>query len=841
MSRPPMTTAASCSSSASTCPFMRTEFLKWILWWLIAVILLLALSLRGQAQEAQVDSGTLQEAGTTKGRRCAPFKLNFSGCNVSKSGGPYVITCAVHVVAGFTATANANFSYSTTNQNWHAWNGSDRLIGLIYSGTACAQHSVNGNKVELTSRFCCGTASNPGGDPNSIQFSNGGISFSGITNPLTTRRFVVQSCNGSAPSAPSFDVLRYGEGVSAFSSEGCSGYPIWDETCDTPSVGSSTVENGSSVGQLPVRDAGSGKYKSQTPLVVVDVKKFSGADWCAQVNAADTAYSGRRAILSVTSAMSGLTACTTSISLSSGHQLQFGAGLFDVGVQSRRAGIVIGHAINNIDIGGAGRAVTTLYYTSHNVGVGNGFPWGSAIGIGTVGTCTGVSDAANGIRIHDIRFIDRNTGSALASAHNPSAIDGACTTDVTIENNQFTDIKGNGAITVTGNWGSFTGATNYFDRNNIFDGTIAGGGAELNADNSANWNNYYVLNNTISYYPCGIGVSHAFQGIVSGNKLDMTLKSAWGSCPAIGLGSGEATVGYLQATNNIILLGTGSAPVGIGMYPKANSTGNFEMGVIGNIIRQVSGSSITGISINGALAGQSPPSMIVRHNTVTANYPTAVAGVLGNIEVSDNDFEGASDNIDIFNCASAAASIQSGSVVRVFNNRRPGNGGVALRSCTNSTFASRRFQEWNNTQGAGDPSAYYGGYVGQPARVIWRPGIIAAGSSTSTQTTTVNGAIVGDEVKIILGSSTTTLPVGVFATGYVSASNTVSWKIVNTTTSPITINGGGQITTYVSVDRPPNNSFVPDFTNIKAANTAAPMRQTALRFRSTDRKSSPPI
>ena len=775
-------------------------------WNLLAVILLLpALSIRSQAQ---VDCVILQEAGTTKATSCAPFKLNFSGCNVSKSGGTYVINCAVHVAAGFTTTANADFSDDTTNQNWRAWNGSDRLIGLISSETAgqCAQHSVNGNEVDLTSRFCGGTATNPGGDP-STQFSNSGISFSGITNPLTTRKFVVQSGNVSAPSVPSFDVLQYGDVVSAFSAGSCSGYPIWDETCDTPSVGSSTVENGSSAGQLSVRDAGSGKYKSQTPLAVVDVKRFSGADWCAQVNAADTAYSGRRAILSVPSAMSGLTACTTSISLSSGHQLQFGAGSFDLGVQSRRAGILIGHAINNIDIGGAGRAVTTLYYTSRNVGAGNGFPWGAAIGIGTVGTCTGVSDAANGIRIHHIRFIDRNTGSALASAHSPSAIDGACTTDVTIENNQFTDIKGNGAITVIGDWGSFTGATNYFDRNNIFDGTVAGGGGEFTADNSGNWKNYYVLNNTISYYPCGIGVSHAFQGIVSGNMLDMTLKSAWGSCPAIGLGSGEGTVGYLKATNNIILLGTGSAPVGIGMYPKANSTGNFEMSVMGNIIRQVSGSSITGISINGTLAGQSPPSMIVRHNTVRANYPTAVAGVLGNIEVSDNDFEGASDNIDIFNCASAAASIQSGSVVKVFNNRRPGHGGVALRSCTNSTFASRRFQEWNNTQKAGDPSSYYGGYFGQPARVIWRPGTIAAGSSTSTQTTTVNGAIVGDEVKIILDSSTTTLPAGVFATGYVSAANTVSWKIVNTTKSPITINGGRQVTTYISVDRPSNNGL----------------------------------
>jgi hypothetical protein len=588
---------------------------------------------------------------------------------------------------------------------------------------------------------------------------------------------------------------------------------------------------------LSIWDTGSGKYKPHAGLPIVDVRSFSGSDWCAQVNAADAAYLGVDAILSVHSAMSGLLACTTSITLHSKHKLQFGAGSFDLGVQNRKAGIVIGKAVSTIDIGGAGRANTSLYYTSHVVGGGaNGFPWGSAIGLGTASGCNGISDAANGIRIHDIHFIDRNTGSALASGHNPSAIDGICLNDITIENNQFTDAKGNAALSVYGSWGAFTTATNYFDRNNVFDGTVAGGGGELTADNSANWTNFYVQNNTISSYPCGIGISHGFRGMISGNTLDMTRKVSWGACPAIAVGSGEANIGYLQVTNNIVILGSNSSPVGIGMYPKG--TGNFALEVSDNSIQAVSGSGHTGISINGTLTGQSPPSMIVRHNTVTANYPTAVAGVLGNVEVSDNDFEGASDNIDIFNCASTAASIESGSVVRVFNNRRPGHGGVALQSCTNSTFASRRFQEWNNTQGSGDPSSYYGGYVGQPARVIWRPGTIAAGSSTSIQTTTVNGAIVGDEVKIILDSSTTAVPAGVFTTGYVSAANTVSWKIVNTTASPITINGGRQVTTYVRVDRPPNNGFVADFANIKAANTFLNAPNSAAV---QDRKSPPPI
>jgi hypothetical protein len=554
----------------------------------------------------------------------------------------------------------------------------------------------------------------------------------------------------------------------------------------------------------PLSTRGQAEVRAHAGLPIVDVRSFSGSEWCAQVNAADAANSGRDVILSVPSAMSGMTACTTSISLSKGHQLSFGTGTFNLGIQSRRAGIVIGHAVNNVLVTGQGTGKTILQYTSYVVPLsqgGNAFPWGSAIGLGTVTHCSAPSDANNNIHIQGITFVDFNRASAQSSTHEASAIDGACANNVIIENNQFTDIKGNAAITVTGSYGGGGGDT-YYDRNNIFDGTVAGGGGEFNADNSANWNHFYVLNNKISYYPCGIGVSHAFHGIVSGNTLDMTLKAAQGGCPAIGLGSADDTVGDLKATKNTIILGSRSSPVGIGMYPK-DISGNSEIAVIDNVIRQVSGSSITGISINGTSAGHNPPSEIVRHNVVKANYPTVVAGVLGNIEVSDNDFEGASDNIDIFNCATLAVSIQSGSVVRVFNNRRPGHSGVALRSCTNSTFASRRFQEWNNTLGAGNPSSYYGGFVGQPARITWTPGTIAAGSSTSTQTTTVKGAIVGDEVKITVDSSATTLPAGLVATGYVSADNTVSCKISNTTGSAVTINGGRQITTYVSVDRPP--------------------------------------
>src|SRR5215469_3774031 len=206
----------------------------------------------------------------------------------------------------------------------------------------------------------------------------------------------------------------------------------------------------------PLSTRGQAEVTAHAGLPIVDVRSFSGSEWCTQVNAANAANSGRDVILSVPSAMSGMTGCTTSISLSTGHQLSFGTGTFNLGIQTRRAGIVVGHAVNNVVITGQGTGKTILQYTSYVVPLsqgGNAFPWGSAIGLGTVTHCSTPSDANNNIHIRGITFVDLNRGSAQSSTHEASAIDGACVNNVIIEDNQFTDIKGNAAITVTGSYG----------------------------------------------------------------------------------------------------------------------------------------------------------------------------------------------------------------------------------------------------------------------------------------------------------------------------------------------------------------------------------------------------
>ena len=534
-----------------------------------------------------------------------------------------------------------------------------------------------------------------------------------------------------------------------------------------------------------------------------DVSYYAGSDWCAQVNAADADFAGVPIILLVPASMSGVPACSTTITITSNHKLQFGPGSFDLGIQQGRAGIVIPTATANVDIGGAGRTVTSLYYTSANI-VGNAYPMGSGIAIGTNVGCTSIANAANYIRVHDLHLIDRNTGSALnGQTYNPSGISGMCDNNVTIENNQLTDIKGNAAITLTGGWNTFI-ANNYQDRNNIFDGTALGSGGEFTADNSANWNNFSMTENTISYYPCGIGVSHGFHGIVADNILDMTLKAAYGNCAGIALGSGDATVGDLQAVNNIVILGLNSAQTGIGLYPKSGVTGSQSLSAIGNIIRAVSGSGHTGIALTGTLAGMNPPTMIVKHNTVTATYPSSVAGVLNNVEFADNTFEGSSVNIPLFNCT-GATSIQSGGVVRVFGNRISTAGSRVASSCTDASFSSRAFQEWDNTTSNGSPNP--SAYLGNAAQIYWTPGTIPSNSSTPNQVATVNQTIPGDSVKITSaagGANWIGLPPGVFAYGSVTATNTVTFNITNTTAAPVTIAGGLQIQSYIQVDRPPN-------------------------------------
>ena len=564
------------------------------------------------------------------------------------------------------------------------------------------------------------------------------------------------------------------------------------------------------------------------PKMILDARDYSGADWCAQVNAANTAAGSNTAEIYVPSALSGATACTTSISLSSNRRLIFGEGTFNLGTQTSRAGIVIGAAVNNVSILGAGIGNSILKYTSANTGAGNSFPSGSAISIGRVSGCANDAAASHYIYISGLTIQDLNAGSAIASAFNPSGITGACASFVVIENNEFTDNKGNGAITITGLFGSGGGDT-YVDRNNIFDGTVAGGGGEFTGDNSSNWTHYEVSGNQFSRWPCAVGVARVIDGQIRDNIVDGTLKSPFSGCSLIGLGAGSdtsGTLGPLKAVNNVVTMGFSG--VGIGMFPNSTINSTSQLEVSNNIIENISGSSTTGISINGADATHTPPAQIVRGNTLKVDFPTAVGGRLANVEMSSNIIETTSNNIDIFNCAIGTVSIISGSVVRVFDNRSKGTGGtsVARQFCADASFSGRGFQEWNNTLGNGLPSSNttVGAALGTPALVTWTPGTIAAYTSTGTQTAAIAQTAIGDQVRITNVNSGTstylTMPPGVVISGAVTASGTVSFNITNTTASPVTINSGNPIDSLVLVDRLPYNAENPYFSlNGAAAHT----------------------
>lgn len=439
-----------------------------------------------------------------------------------------------------------------------------------------------------------------------------------------------------------------------------------------------------------------------TAFPYYDASSFPGTDWCAQVNAADTAALGINAIILVPSSMSSMPACNVSINLTANHILQFDHGTFDMGIQTNRAGIRIGAGVSNVITTGRGVGQSILYYTSVNTGAGNGFPNGAAIGIGRVTGCTDDAVASNYIIISGLSIRDRNIGGALGSGHSPSGIDGACVNFMIIENSEFTDIKGNAAITVTGNFGGGGGDT-YINRNNIFNGTAVGGGGEFEGDNSSNWTHLTISNNTFSRWPCAIGISKANQGLIVHNIADMTLKAPYSGCVAIGIGAGSDTSGQLSsvyAEHNIITMGFSG--VAMALFPNSTINSLSELGIIGNKIYQAAGSSITGISINGAGVGHTPPTMIVRGNVASVNYPTAVVGVLGNVEFSDNIFENSSVNVPLFNCA-GSASIQPGKLVRLLNNRIAQASTTLSSTCTDPSFNTTQFQHRGNNIGTALP------------------------------------------------------------------------------------------------------------------------------------------
>ncbi|MBR0748227.1 hypothetical protein JQ582_30275 [Bradyrhizobium japonicum] len=60
------------------------------------------------------------------------------------------------------------------------------------------------------------------------------------------------------------------------------------------------------------------------------------------------------------------------------------------------------------------------------------------------------------------------------------------------------------------------------------------------------------------------------------------------------------------------------------------------------------------------------------------------------------------------------------------------------------------------------------------------PASLAANSSTTIGTVTINPAAVGDQVKVEMGVDT-----GLLVTGYVGAANTVTIRLTNPTSGPV--------------------------------------------------------
>lgn len=423
----------------------------------------------------------------------------------------------------------------------------------------------------------------------------------------------------------------------------------------------------------------------------VNIQEFPGTNWCMQVNAADSALAGISATLVVPSSVSGV--CSTQIKLSSNHSLHFGPGTFNLGLLNGRSGILIDHGVSNVSIAGEGIGSTELIFTSFNIGSGNIFPWGSAVGIGTITSCSNPSDPSNNISISGITFSDQQTLSELSSAHNPSIIDGACVNDITIEHNEFTNAKGNAAVTIAGKWNT-QGGQNYRNLYNKYDGTAAGNWGEFAADNSYNFTNIWWTGNNVSGYRCSaFGMSGIFRVTVNDNIIDQTVVGS--SCAAIGIGA-DANIGHVSVANNTIFINATSVGPCIHSRP-AGSSADAVIDIQNNRCFSLGGTVGTGtagIFLYGVNSGTAP-TQIVRGNYIDAAYPILASGPqIGNVEISDNVMEGVGNDQDILDCAGPVAII-AGSTIRVYENKI--NAGQIARQCTDPSFASSAFSHWKNT------------------------------------------------------------------------------------------------------------------------------------------------
>jgi hypothetical protein len=113
------------------------------------------------------------------------------------------------VAAGFAAIANGECGYDTTNQNWHCWNGADKIIAPLAAGFVsghCGQLTATAGKWEFVDTgAACGTAALSGMTAGGLAIAATPTTVSSSTTPGTSQGTYfyghVNPTNGSATTA----------------------------------------------------------------------------------------------------------------------------------------------------------------------------------------------------------------------------------------------------------------------------------------------------------------------------------------------------------------------------------------------------------------------------------------------------------------------------------------------------------------------------------------------------------------------------------------------------------------------------------------------------------------
>lgn len=452
----------------------------------------------------------------------------------------------------------------------------------------------------------------------------------------------------------------------------------------------------------------------------------------------------------------------------SGGELYIPEGTFYLGASAQ--GLIMRIIKQNIKIHGVGMGATTLLYNS----AGRTGPVGS--GALVYAGDVAINHIADGFKISDLTISDQNT--ANYSGFGPGGIWIYLSDNVWVERVECIDCKGQ-AITVNGTVsGGEPANSNVTVRDCIVRGSLAGGWVDGDAVNIGNYGSIRLLNNRLSGF-----TSNGYEG--GGQSTDTYLTGNIIDCSASATGKGMGTIAgkRIQIIGNTVLEWNDGG-TGIGMAQDANTYAIQDVVIANNILRSsVAGISVTGIRFQpviGTAASLLGP-LFIHDNDIKAYGQAIELRTATSAKIHDNSFDRNQSHAAAINgSAGSNPAINAADMIEIYQNRvfnyQSSDPYGMLINFWDANWKVPRLRLWGNKIGQVISDSGNGAIDGHNG-ATFNPGTItAAGMSSATQTLSLTGALVGDTVQF---STDTALPVGCSVIAQVTATDTITWRVVN--------------------------------------------------------------